>query len=441
MQNIHSILRLLFLPEKLFLSTCVLILHNFIFYDNIKGRISSAKGGVFMQSFTYQCPTKIIFGRGAEDKVAEELRAFGARSILLVYGGSSAQKSGLLPKIERQLTESGIMFQVIGGVKPNPRLSLVREGVRTAISAHSDFILAIGGGSVIDTAKAIAHGAANPDTDVWDFWTGRKPLTKSMPIGSVLTLSAAGSETSDSAVITDEENQRKLGLNTPFNRPALAFMNPELTYTVPKKQLTAGACDILMHTLERYFTGVKATNLLTDRVAESLIKTVMESLAVAVKNQQDYDAMSEIMWAGSVSHTNFTELGRTKDFSCHRLGHELSAMFDATHGETLTAVWPSWAKYVYQDDPARFAHFAKAVFGLMGGSDKELAEKGIAALTDFFRSVDMPVNIPELLGRPLTQSEIETLADRGTAGDTKKLGNFHPLGKKEAIDIYTLANS
>ena len=393
-----------------------------------------------MQSFTYQCPTKILFGPRAEDKVAEELKTYGAKSILLVYGGESAKRSGLLPKIERQLTEAGLTFQVIGGVKPNPRLSLIREGVRTAISAHSDFILAIGGGSVIDTAKAIAHGAANPDTDVWDFWTGRKPLVKSTPIGSVLTLSAAGSETSDSAVITDEETHRKLGLNTPFNRPALAFMNPELTYTVPKKQLVAGACDILMHTLERYFTSIKAQNLLTDRVAESLIKTVMESVKVAIKDQQDYDAMSEIMWAGSVSHTNFTELGRKKDFSCHKLGHELSAMFDSTHGETLTAVWPSWARYVYQDDISRFAHFAKAVFGLEGGGEKEPAEKGIAAMTDFFRSVEMPVTIPELLGRALTPEELEKLADLGTAGDTKKLGDFHPLGKKEALDIYTLAN-
>lgn len=393
-----------------------------------------------MQNFTFKCPTEIVFGRGAEERVAEKLRTYGAKSVFIVYGGESAKKSGLLPKIERNLTESGITFQVIGGVKPNPRLSLVREGVRLAIQAKSDFILAVGGGSVIDSAKAIAHGAANPATDVWDFWLGRQPLTKSLPVAVVLTLAAAGSETSDSAVLTDEDTHRKLGMNTPLNRPAIAFMNPELTYSVPKKQLVSGVCDIMMHTMERYFTKVREKNILTDRFAEALLTTVMDALKVAEKNQTDYDAMSEILWASSVSHSNFTELGRLKDFSCHRLGHELSAMFDATHGATLTTIWPSWAKYVYRDDPARFAQFAEKLFGIEDGSDIERAEKGIEAMTDFFRSVQMPVNMKELLGRTLTDAEVEKLADLGTSGDTKKLGNFHPIGKKEAIAIYTLAN-
>ena len=393
-----------------------------------------------MQSFTFHCPTEIIFGRGAEEHVAEKLRAFGARRILILYGGGSAVRSGLLSRIEKNLTSVGLAFFVMGGIQPNPRVSFVREAIREGIAAEVNFVLAVGGGSVIDSAKAVAHGIANPTADIWDIWTHKAELTKTTPFGSVLTIPAAGSETSDSAVLTNEDTGRKVGLNSPLNRAVFAFMNPELAFTVPRAQIAAGAADIMMHTMERYFTHVKETNAFTDRVAEALIITVMESVRHLMISRKDYDAMSEILWAGSVSHSNFTELGRLKDFSCHRLGHELSAMFDATHGATLTTIWPSWAKYVYRDDPARFAQFAEKLFGIEDGSDIERAEKGIEAMTDFFRSVQMPVNMKELLGRTLTDAEVEKLADLGTSGDTKKLGNFHPIGKKEAIAIYTLAN-
>ena len=393
-----------------------------------------------MQSFEFKMPTEIIFGRHAEDRVAEKLRAYGASRVYIVYGGGSVVRSGLLSRIECQLTSAGLAFQVLGGVQPNPRVALVREGVREALAFKANFILAVGGGSVIDSAKAIAHGVANPGTDVWDFWSGRAKLTKTMPVGSVLTLAAAGSETSDSAVLTNEDTMRKVGLNTPLNRPVLAFMNPELTFTVPEKQLVCGIADIIMHTLERYFTKVKEANVFTDRVAEDLIKTVMDASRVAVKNHEDYDAMSEIMWCGSVSHSNFTEWGRCKDFSCHKLGHAISAKYDATHGETLTSVWGWWAQYVYQDDIPRFARFAEKVWDVSEGTEEERAREGIRRQVAFFKEIGMPCCFTELGIGVLNEATIHELADTVTAGGAKTVGNFHPIGRKEAIDIYTLAN-
>ena len=331
-----------------------------------------------MQNFTFKCPTDIVFGKDAELQVGKKIKEYGGSHVFIVYGGGSVVRTGLLSRVERVLTESGIAFTVRGGVKPNPLVSHARDGVREAISFGADFILAVGGGSVIDTAKAIAHGVANPETDIWDFWCGRAKLTKTTPVAVVLTLAAAGSETSDSAVLTNEEMGVKGGINTPFNRPTLAFMNPELTYTVPKKQLVAGISDILMHTLERYFTKFSG-NEFTDLVAEALIKDVVKSARVAVKDQRSYEAMSEIMWCSSVSHSNFTELGRGKDFSVHKLGHELSARFDATHGASLTSLWGSWAQYVDQDDTARFAQFAERIFGIeaSAGTAAERARQGI----------------------------------------------------------------
>jgi len=395
-----------------------------------------------MQNFTFKCPTDITFGKGAEEQVGKKIKAYGGTHVYIVYGGGSVVRSGLLARVERTLTEAGIAFTVRGGVQPNPLVSHAREGVREAIAFKADFILAVGGGSVIDTAKAIAHGVANPKTDIWDFWSGRAKLTKSTPLAVVLTLAAAGSETSDSAVLTNEEMGVKGGINTPFNRPTLAFMNPELTYTVPKKQLVAGISDIMMHTLERYFTKVKEQNRLTDLVAEGLLKDVVASARVAVQDQTNYDAMSEIMWCGSVSHCNFTELGRSKDFSCHKLGHALSAKFNTTHGESLTAVWGSWAKFVYQDDLPRFAHFAEAVWDVPAdfGDDKAKAEEGIRRQVAFFKELGMPTSLGQLPSGVLKDTTLHDLADLVTAKGTKTVGNFHPLDWKAVSDIYTMAN-
>ena len=393
-----------------------------------------------MQSFTYHCPTEIIFGRGAENAVAEKLRAFGTSRVLILYGSGSAERSGLLSRIEKNLTSAGLAFLVMGGVRPNPRVSFVREAIREGLAADVNFILAVGGGRVIDSAKAVAHGIANPTTDIWDIWTRKTEITKTMPFGSVLTIPAAGSETSDSAVLTNEDTGRKVGLNTPLNRPVFAFMNPELAFSLPREQIAAGASDIMMHTMERYFTSVKESNLFTDRVAEQLLLTVMESVRRLLVSRKDYDAMSELVWCGSVSHSGFTELGRMKDFSVHKLGHELSARYDATHAMTLTALWGSWARRVYPDDPARFAHFAAAIFGVDAGTDEERARAGIRRMEEFFTEINMPTSLAGLGVGTLTKGTIEEIASAATANDTIRLGNFHPLTRADAIAIYEAAN-
>ena len=392
-----------------------------------------------MQNFTFKSPTEIIFGRDAELQVAEKIRQYGGHRVFIVYGGGSVVKSGLLARVERCLTSSGLAFEVLGGVQPNPRLSFAREGVREALSCKADFILAIGGGSVIDTVKAIAHGVANPGTDIWDFWTGKTPLTKTIPFGSVLTIAAAGSETSDSAVLTNEELGKKAGLNSELNRPAIAFMNPELTFTLPKKQIACGICDIMMHTMERYFTPIKG-NSFTDLVAEALIRNVIDNARIAIVNRKDYDAMSEIMWCGSISHNGVTELGRKKDFSVHKLGHELGGRFDVTHGASLTALWGSWARYVYEDDPERFARYAERIWGIDSGTAEERARAGIRKTEDFFREMDMPTNFTELGIGVQTEAVLEYLADMCTANGSNKIGCFHPIDKNAAIEIYRMAN-
>ena len=393
-----------------------------------------------MQSFTYHCPTEIIFGRGAENAVAEKLRAFGASRVLILYGGGSAERSGLLSRIEKNLTSAGLAFLVMGGVRPNPRVSFVREAIREGLAADVNFILAVGGGSVIDSAKAVAHGIANPTTDIWDIWTHKAELTKTMPFGSVLTIPAAGSETSDSAVLTNEDTGRKVGLNTQLNRPVLAFMNPELAFSLPRAQIAAGASDIMMHTMERYFTSVRETNLFTDRVSEQLLLTVMESVRRLLVSRKDYDAMSELMWCGSVSHSGFTELGRRKDFSVHKLGHELSARYDATHAMTLTALWGAWARHVYKYDAAHFAQFASAIFGVDAGTDEERARAGIRRMEEFFTEIDMPTSLAGLGIGTLSKGTIEEIASAATANDTIKLGDFHPLTSADVIAIYEMAN-
>ena len=257
-------------------------------------------------------------------------------------------------------------------MQPNPRAALAREGVQLALESGAELILAVGGGSVIDTCKAIAHGAANPGTDIWEFWKRRAPLTRSMPVGVVLTIPAAGSETSDSAVLTNAEAGEKRGLNTPFNRPAFAILDPLLAATLPVHQVACGVSDILMHTLDRYFNPV-TDNALTDELAEALLRVVLEYGPAAVRDAHDEKAMSEIMWAGSLSHNGLTGLGGRKDFATHQLGHALSEKFDVYHGDSLTAVWSSWARSVMDESPARFARFARNVWHVEEADDTAAA--------------------------------------------------------------------
>ena len=346
-----------------------------------------------MQNY-YVCRQR-YFGKDTERECGKMVKRHGGKKVLIVYGGGSVRHSGLLERVEHSLEEEGISYVECGGVTPNPRLSFAEMGVKKGIEEGVDFILAVGGGSTIDAAKAIAHGTANPGVSLWDIWTKKESLTKTLKVGAVLTISAAGSETSDSAVLTNEATGKKLGLGTELNRPVFAIMNPELTYTLPKYQIGCGIADIMMHTLERYFIPDQK-NRMTDEIAEGLLRTVIDSGRMAMKRSDDYDAMSELMWCGSLSHNNLTGLGREKDFSVHKLGHALSARFDCAHGATLASVWGAWAWYVWERDIARFAHYAKQY-----GASKEMRyqrqKKGSSVRSLTLRRLECRLPFPGLV--------------------------------------------
>lgn len=394
-----------------------------------------------MQNFRQYTPTEIVFGKDTQREAGHLTKKWGASRVLIIYGGGSVVRSGLLDTVKEALEEEKIEHAELGGVQPNPRLSLAREGVQKAIDFQADMILAVGGGSVIDTAKAVAIGAANPGKDIWDvFWMGQEPVTKALPTGVVLTIAAAGSETSDSAVLTNTDTGKKTGLSTEFNRPRFAIMNPELAATLPKYQVACGVVDIMMHTLERYFTPVSRGNQMTDEIAEGLLRTVIENGKKAWENPADYEAMSEVMWCGSLSHNGITGLGRPKDFLNHKLGHELGAMFDEAHGATLSAVWGSWARYVYRLDVARFARYGRMVWGIEEEQEEEAALQAIAATESYFRSIGMPVCLGQM-GMGVQPDEVlKDLAWRATKGDTVQLGSFMKMNAQNMYEIYKSAN-
>ncbi|MCH4192097.1 MAG: iron-containing alcohol dehydrogenase [Butyrivibrio sp.] len=390
-----------------------------------------------MNNFDFFAPTEVIFGRDAQEKTGTQARKFGARKVMLVTGGGSVVRSGLLRQVEDSLTKEGIPFVEFAGARPNPTLVHACEGIRKAVNEHVDMIIAVGGGSTIDTAKAIAHGTANPDHELWDIWTRKVALEKSLPIGAVLTIPAAGSEMSDSAVLTNEEIGKKSGINTPFNRCRFAIMNPEVAFTLPDQQLAAGITDIMMHTMERYFIpGVKCD--LTDEIAEGLLRTVIKNGRILMKDKNNYDAMAEIMWAGSLSHNNLTECGRGKDFSVHKLGHALSARYDVTHGASLSAVWGSWAQYLYMDAKGRFAQYAERVWQVQEDDTESAAAEGIKRTIAFFREIGMPVSLKEL-GVNVSEQEIHALALDATMNDTAKLSRIRPLNAEDVAAIYRMA--
>ena len=393
-----------------------------------------------MHSFTYHVPTEVVFGTDSEQKTAEYVKKYGGSRVLVVYGGGSAVRSGLLGRITEQLKDAGLTVETLGGVKPNPRVELARQGVKQAIAMDADFILAIGGGSVIDTAKAVAHGSANPTLDIWhDIWLQPSNLTRSKPVGAVLTIPAAGSETSDSAVLTDEESGVKRGLNTQLNRPAFAILDPALASTLPAYQLACGVTDIMMHTLDRYFNPI-TDNEITDEIAEALLRVVVANGQSVVRDPEDLHAMSEIMWCGSLSHNGLTGLGGNKDFAPHQFSQALGAMFDKAHGACLSAIWASWARYVYKTNPARFARYAKRVWEIDETfSTEEAALAGIAATEAYFQSLGMPVGLPALVGRQDDQV-IEDLAMLCSFQNTRTIGTFQVLDKDDMRAIFAAAN-
>ncbi len=391
-----------------------------------------------MRNFNLQLPTKVIFGKDTENQVGAEIAALGAKKVLVHFGGKSAKASGLLDRVHASLDAAGIKYVDLGGVKPNPLLSLVREGIALSKKEGVDFILAVGGGSAIDSAKGIAYGLRY-DGDLWDIYYNKVAATDAAPLGCVLTIAAAGSEMSDSSVLTKDEGMIKVGYSSDLVRPKFAVMNPELTYTLPEYQTMAGVVDILMHTIERYFTN--DSGMFVDRMSEALLVSTMEMGRRLLKNPKDYEARAEVMWTGSVSHNGLTGAGRAGDFATHQMGHELSAMFDATHGASLSAVWGSWARYVYKHDAARFAQFAVRAAGVRNDFfDVEgTALRGIEALEEYFRSIKMPTSIAELGVKNITDAQLAEMTEKCSRGRTRKIGGFVLLDHDDIRRIYEMA--
>lgn len=392
-----------------------------------------------MQNFEFYCPTDIAFGKGAEEKLADKIRQHGGSKVFLLYGGGSVEKNGILKKLEEQLNEADIEFEAMGGVKPNPVLSFAQAATAEAIDFDADMVLAVGGGSVIDTAKAVAVGLANPDVDIAEYWETGRQIESCAPIGAVLTISAAGSETSDSAVLTIDGTGKKGGAHSDIIRPDFAIMNPEFTFTLPPYQIACGVVDIIMHTLERYISHVE-DNAFTDLVAEALMKNVIKYGRIAVAHRKNYEAMSEVMWCGSVSHNDFTGLGRGKDFSAHKMGHVLSGVYDVAHGASLAVMWPAWAAYVYEEKPERFAQFAERVWGVNAGTPEERSRAGIRLTKEFFEQLGMPTNFSKLGIGVLSDADVEKMADICTKNDTIRVGVFHPMNKQDIMAIYRSVN-
>ena len=393
-----------------------------------------------MRSFEYFAPTKVIFGKDSHLQIGDILKKENCHKVLIHYGGKSAVASGLIDEVSGYLTDAGIDFVTLGGVVPNPRLSKVREGIELCKKENVAFILAVGGGSVIDSAKAIGYGVANPWTDVWNFYLKTEVPTACLPIGVIPTIAASGSEMSSSSVITNEDGWLKRGAaKCDLCRPKFALMNPKLTYSLPQYQTESGCVDILMHTMERYFVNIETMEM-TDSISESLMQTVIYNARILMREPDNYTARAEIMWAGSLSHNGLTGCGTGGgDWACHQLEHELGGLYDVTHGAGLAAIWGSWARYVYDVNPERFAQFATNVFDIPCGLDFEkTALAGIEAMEDFFRSIKMPVSLHEL-GLDLDDQQIHELAFKCSYEDTRTIGVFKQLNMKDMEKIYTMA--
>ena len=392
-----------------------------------------------MKDFNYYAPTEVVFGENSEEQVAALVKKYGGTKVLVHYGGKSAERSGLLDKICGLLTEGGIAFKKLGGVVPNPRLSLVHEGIKLCREEGIDFILAVGGGSVIDSSKAIAYGVPY-EGEVWDFYLGKDKATKMLPVASVLTIPAAGSEMSEASVITNEDGDVKLGYSNNLARPKFAIMNPKRTFTLPPYQTAAGVTDMMMHTMERYFTKDDDMDLTTD-IAETMLRSMKDAIFSVLKNPEDYRYRAQIMWGGSLMHNGLTGCGVTDDWATHQLEHELSGMFDVTHGAGLAAIWPSWARYVMHENLSRFVRFAVNVMDVPNDfTDPEgTALKGIEAMERFYHAIGMPINIKELIGKDITDEEIKEMTRKCSRNYQHTCGQLKVLKAEDMENIYKMA--
>ncbi|MHB1315992.1 MAG: iron-containing alcohol dehydrogenase [Christensenellales bacterium] len=394
-----------------------------------------------MKSFEFQLKTHIIFGVDAEKKIAEVLKKMGKKKIMLIC--DAFLKGGtLLSNIEKLLEEAGIEYMEDATVLPNPKITDIRAKVKAALDSNIDFIVAVGGGSSIDTAKAVSIGVASPETDVADFFTGKASVNKVLGSGVILTLAATGSETSMSCMMTLNENDLHIkgSASSPVNRPEFCLLNPEIAYTAPVFQIGCGAADIYMHTLDRYFSTVDG-NETTDQIAEAILRVVKEKGPIAVRDPRNYDAMSELMWCSGLSHNGLTHCGRPMDFSVHKLGNCFSGMFkEATHGAVMAILWPAWAKYVYKNNIRRFARYARNVMGVVEECDEKAALKGIDATVRFFTDgLKMPATFKELK-LEISDEEMKSIALANTNNGVKKYGDFIALDWKDSLEIYKQVN-
>ena len=388
--------------------------------------------------FVYYTPTKMVFGPDTEKQVGALVKEYGGTKVLLHYGGKSAVKSGLLDRVKASLEAEGIAYVELGGVVPNPHLGKVYEGIALGREAGVDFLLAVGGGSVIDSLKAIAIGLAN-EGDVWDFYIGKRTTSKALPVASILTIAAAGSEMSSGSVITNEKTNQKRDCGGDFLRPKFAIMNPELTKSLPDYQTASGCVDIAMHTMERYFNPGDNMDFV-DQMSETLIRSVIRNARILKDDPNNTDARAEVMWVSSLSHNGLTECGQGKgDWATHNMEHEMGGLFDVAHGAGMAAIWGSWARYVHHAAPHRFVRFAVNVWGIERDTDDEVTiEKGIQLMEAFYREIDMPTNMREL-GITPTKEQIEWMAASCEEKAGGANGSVVPLKKEDMVKIYTMA--
>ena len=391
-----------------------------------------------MINFVYYTPTKMVFGKDTQYEVGKLVKETGAKSVLVHYGSERVVRTGLISTVTKALDEEGIKYVVLGGVVPNPHLSKVREGIELGKANNVDLILAVGGGSVIDSSKAIAYGLGEPDKDVWELYRHERKAQKCLPVATILTIAAAGSEMSNSSVITNEITGEKRAYDDDIARPVFSILNPEFTVTLPDYQTMSGCTDMMMHTMERYFST--AGNMeITDAIAEALMRQVMKTARILHKDPTNYEARADAMWAGSLAHNGLTGCGTNSDWATHLLEHELGGMFDVTHGAGLAAIWPSWARYVHDNDMDRFVKFALNVMEVeKQPTDEETVEAGIRALENFYHEIGMPINMKELGIEP-TDEQIDKLAESCARAAGGPLGCAKPLLKEDMVKIYKMA--
>ena len=392
-----------------------------------------------MKNFNYYAPTEVVFGDQSEEQVAQLVKKYGGTKVLVHYGGKSAVREGLLDEICGLLGECGVACVSLGGVVPDPRLSLAQQGIDLCRKEGIDFILAVGGGSVIDSGKCIAYGVPF-EGNVWDIYMGKAEPKEMLPVASVLTIPAAGSEMSEASVITNEDGDVKLGYSNNMSRPKFAIMNPKRTFTLPPYQTAAGVTDMMMHTMERYFTKDDDMDFTTD-LAEAALRNIKDAVFAVLKNPEDYRYRAQIMWGGSLMHNGLTGCGVADDWATHQLEHELSGMFDVTHGAGLAAIWPSWARYVMHENLRRFVRFAVNVMDVPNDfTDPEgTALKGIEAMERFYHAIGMPINIKELIGKDITDEEIKEMTRKCSRDYTATCGCLKVLHAADMEAIYKMA--